>query len=741
MIKRAKIQSFLLGYTDLSLQIILMREIFIVFYGNELGFGLFLGVWMCWFAFGAWLGNFQKVRKTLSVHILSLQVFVFMTVFFSLLLLKYVRIIFNIPYGGLFSIYQLLVTNVFILFIPCSLLGIQFSSLATRMKKTNNPSAQVYVYESIGGVFASLVATFILVRYFANLQALVASFCIVMFVELALQKKRMIKIGVMCALIVLIFPFLSNINFYLAKQYWRSVDDNFELLALKNTKYGQTTIIQSNGKSVIYSNGLKQTALPDLMMAQSSSALIFTQHPSPENILYIGNGLSGIVAELTNYPGIKVDHIALDETAYNFAVSYYPDSLKGEDKVRHIFEDGRRYLAAGLKKEYDIIAVNVGTPSSSLSNRFYTKEFFKSAKNGLKENGVLAVLNFPSAENYMGPELLNLNKTMLNTLSSVFNHLLFVPGDNAHYFASNQPILAMDSKRAQQRYNKTNLSSLYFHPSMFDYLLAPFRIEQAKQQLQDSPNTSVNLDEKPVCYFYDFLYWHKVLRGENSIARLFGKINKRWVLMILSGISLLWIVIIFFSAGKRKPFVLFGLTLITGYISISLNITLLLIFQTTFGYIYEWIGLALAAFMLGLGLGAQFVYRFVFQKIEKIMNINLMVLGITLFVFIPLMKLIQQDHSLLLFYFLSFWCGAITGSAFPMLNGMHVMNKSLNKGGTIYAWDLLGGAVGSMLITGLLVPLFGFEFPIHICILLLLTGFMLFNLVLVRKSSHVKFIG
>lgn len=737
MLRCAKTDSFLLGFTALSLQIILMREIFVVFYGNELGFGFFLGVWMCWFAFGAWLGNF-KICNVPQINFGLMQILTFVAVFISMFFLKFVRTVFNIPYGELFSFSELLGAILLILLVPCSLLGIQFSFLAKQMKNVKNASAKVYILESYGSVLASLVVTFLLVRYFSNLQAVAIIFFIVMVAVFCIQKKNIKNLALLTFLLGVVFYSFSNIDFQLAKYYWRSVDNNFNLLAIKNSKFGQTAIIESNGEKVAYYNGIKQTALPDLRAAQSLAALVVTQHPLPEKILYIGNGLSGVTNELTNYPGITIDHVDLDEIFYNFAVNYYPDNFKmffDSNNVNNFFMDGRRFLLDVAGKKYDIIAVNVGPPSSSLSNRYYTKEFFELAKNGLKTNGLLAILNFPSAENYMGPELLELNKTLFNTLELVFDYILFVPGDNAHYFASSTPVLATNATMAKQRYSNANSTFQFFHPSMFNYVLGPFRINQGMEQLLSHPGTLINLDKKPVCYFYDFLYWNKIFRGPNFFFQSIFKIPKRGVLIFLTGITLLWIMTAVVLVKRNKSPVLFGLTYIVGFISISLNITLLLIFQTAFGYIYEWLGLALAAFMLGLGLGAWSIDLFEKQKNTIVLNLIFIVLLFTLMCFIPLIKIIQQQHSIILFYILSFWCGGITGSAFPVLNRIHTFKNREKNVGAIYAWDLLGGAMGSMLITGLFIPLFGFEFPLHICILVLFGGLLLFNLTVLRISN------
>jgi len=52
--------AFLLGFTAITNQIILLRECLISFYGNELATGIVLGGWFFWTGLGAWLSRFLE---------------------------------------------------------------------------------------------------------------------------------------------------------------------------------------------------------------------------------------------------------------------------------------------------------------------------------------------------------------------------------------------------------------------------------------------------------------------------------------------------------------------------------------------------------------------------------------------------------------------------------------------------------------------------------------------------------
>jgi len=44
----------LIGFSSMVGQIVLMRELLVVFYGNELALGLMLASWLFWVAAGSW---------------------------------------------------------------------------------------------------------------------------------------------------------------------------------------------------------------------------------------------------------------------------------------------------------------------------------------------------------------------------------------------------------------------------------------------------------------------------------------------------------------------------------------------------------------------------------------------------------------------------------------------------------------------------------------------------------------
>ena len=60
------------GFTSVMAQIILMRELVILFYGNELSLGTMLGVWLLWTAVGsALLPRLFRIRRPRKVFLFT----------------------------------------------------------------------------------------------------------------------------------------------------------------------------------------------------------------------------------------------------------------------------------------------------------------------------------------------------------------------------------------------------------------------------------------------------------------------------------------------------------------------------------------------------------------------------------------------------------------------------------------------------------------------------------------------
>ena len=156
----------------------------------------------------------------------------------------------------------------------------------------------------------------------------------------------------------------------------------------------------------IYSNGVNLANAPDPSAAEEAVDYALLEHPAPQRVLLIGGGVNGAIGEALKHPSVvRLDYVELDPALIEMARQYFPvqAATLADARVHVHYADGRRYLktAAG---GFDVIVVDVPDPQTAQLNRFYTAEFFRSAREHLARGGVLAI-ELRSSEETLSPDL------------------------------------------------------------------------------------------------------------------------------------------------------------------------------------------------------------------------------------------------------------------------------------------------------------------------------------------------
>ena len=118
-----------MGISSLIAQVVLLRELLVVFYGNELCIGIILAGWLAWEACGAGIAGFlfRKSFNSLTLFFF-IQILISIVLPLSLLLVKTTRSILNIAQGEVIGILPTIYVPFLILAPVCLLFGLQFSS-------------------------------------------------------------------------------------------------------------------------------------------------------------------------------------------------------------------------------------------------------------------------------------------------------------------------------------------------------------------------------------------------------------------------------------------------------------------------------------------------------------------------------------------------------------------------------------------------------------------------------------
>jgi spermidine synthase len=411
-------------------------------------------------------------------------------------------------------------------------------------------------------------------------------------------------------------------------------------------------------------------------------------HPSASRILVIG-GSPGVIKEFLKYPVDSVDFVELDPriVEVSFRLLGMEDRNAVKDRsVRIIVEDGRRFIKGLKSPAYDLIVLNLPQPSTASINRFYTSDFFKEAKGVLKGNGVLA-LTISRSTGYIGRSMQTASGSIYNSLKSVFRYVEVTAQEYGGLFASDSPIYT-DPGTLESRFIKKGIVTRYFNRYIFRDAFSPFGVDYVRKRL--GKIKIINTDLRPSAYLYNLMLWAEVYGGK-ALKYLLDV--KGWhVISISVGILLLISLLVF---GKKKRVIYYSI-FTTGFSGMSFVLTIILVYQSVYGYVYEMIGILAATFMIGLWAGA-LMFRHAKMALKMLFYLELLTITLAL-------SATVFFNAEPLFYVLILLSGTITGGQFSTAN---ISIGEPEAGGRLYAIDLIGSFLGAFVPSMVLIPLFG----------------------------------
>lgn len=124
-------------------------------------------------------------------------------------------------------------------------------------------------------------------------------------------------------------------------------------------------------------------------------------HHNPRKVLVIGGGDGGILREVLKHNTVEhIDFVELDEEVVVFSKTHLKMINAGafdDPRVKTHFTDGRIFAENAQSKSYDIIIMDMTDPSGP-SLKLYTKEFFATIKNLLKNDESFFIMHSESPE-------------------------------------------------------------------------------------------------------------------------------------------------------------------------------------------------------------------------------------------------------------------------------------------------------------------------------------------------------
>ena len=705
-----RIYLFAIGLISILGQVVLLRELNVSFYGVELIYILALGIWLFWTAAGAVIG--RRVRFPSPNHIAALFIIFGMTLPLDIVFIRSSRLLFGgVPGAYLTFLQQLIVVVISVL--PAGVLsGLLFQWTARAYVTTSRTLAVAYAIESAGGLIGGLFST--------------------LFIMWGLQN---CSIAFICALASIITPILVLRGFRKSLLRWTatvlaciclallwkasSLDRQMtiwnhpNLLESSDSPYGRITTTSLYNQISVFENDALSFETEGTE-AEYFCHLAALQHPNPQDVLILGGGIEGLVREIAKYAPRRIDYVELNPVMLDLVKQYLPDEIKKslrESNVHIIFADPRQYL----KKSgtYDLILIGMPEPSSGQANRFYTQEFFQQCSAKLKSGGILG-FKLRTAENLWTMPLTRRNTSIYRALQSVFPEVLFLPGTTNVVTASRAPLPRTPevmSRRLQDRKIATRL----ILPNYINYLFTNDRFFEIRDLLKREkalPNTDV----RPVCYQYAFIIWLSKFFPRIAVVDPSSIMDKGFLKPPLS--FLLWISLpLLFLLSRFRPKLRRAmLVAAAGFMGMVLETILILYYQVKHGVLYQDIGLLLMSFMAGLALGAMIINRGMARPIanrmlSRLYGISLLIGFCFLCVFTGMIVTMSISAGLVEILCLLAATGFLVAGIFAYAS-LHEIEDQKNVISSLYSADLIGGCLGSLIGSLILIPLAGMDVTI-----------------------------
>ncbi len=751
----------LMGFSFTVTQALLIRELLVAFFGNELAIGLILGNWLILEAIGSGLlGRLADRWRGRASAYAALQVL--FALFLPLCLYAAYsvrRIVGAIPGEGI-GLVPVFYSS-FLLLAPLALVdGAMFafgSRIYGTLTRDEAPAiGRVYVYEALGAIVGGIVFTYLFITYLYSLQIVLVlsglnllSAALILGFQTSARRALSGKLskasevlrgplpltsGLLAVLILLVAslvflfsPLANKAQHWALRQQW----PGYDLVFSENSVYGNVAVIEREGQYTFYADGIPilTAPVPDLTLSEEIVHLPMLFVPQPRRALVLSGGVGGVLNELARYPLERIDYAELDPLLIQ-AVSDFPTPLTQAELsdprvvVEHV--DGRLLVKEKTwetpplpEERYDLIILNLPYPSTLQLNRFYTLEFFHMLRELLAEDGLL-VIGCPGTLTYMSRELRDLNAMAYRTLAGVFPYVRPIPGDLTLWLASPSDELAVASldglvERWEGRELETQLLTaphirLRLDQRYLDWFWASL------DETEGDGKALVNRDLHPVGLFYGLSYWNALFSP--GLARVFAVAGrlKLWILSVPIIGGILLFLTILKLAGKGKGGIVPIAIATTGFTGMTADLIIVFAFQTFYGYVYHWIGLIIAAFMVGLSLGGVLMTRrlaVIWDEKSALLRLELALVLFWVLVPLALSTVYSRSTHPLIFSSIH-WvllatnalAGFLVGSQFPLANKMWLRGRDAG-GGVLYACDLLGAFLGSIIVSVALIPVLG----------------------------------
>lgn len=723
------------------LQLVLLRELLVIFHGNDLVIGIILANWLAAEALGAFfVGKRIEGARDRVAWFIALSTLVALSGPLSLYLVYSVRDLFGVLPGVGMGTSLILYASLLIVLLPSLLHGALFifaCKLGAQLADASAKDAvegsaavgRVYVWETIGHVVGAAAATFLLIPLFnalaivlcTGILTLIATAGLVTLPGLAQRGRALAALAIV--LIPLGYLLVGDGANRLHQQAIARQWPGQKVIHHQHSFYGNVAVIERGGEYTFLSDGLPvlTSPTPDIVRVEDFVHFAMLAHPSPEYVAILSGGAGGVIGQILQYPTVtRVDYAELDPLLIDLVRRFPTAETEAEltdPRVHTLHVDGRRFLM-GTSQRYDLILVGAPNPANLQLNRLFTAEFATLARGRLRDGGIL-VLSLPGSLTYLSHELRNLNAVIINTLAGAFPYVRVIPGDYNILLASTSPtITTFDAALLYSRLRERQLSLRLFTRPYLELRLDPNWLDWFSTSLEGATQ-EVNRDFRPKGFFYSLALWNALFSP--YMRPFFSQLEGLGLLFpaaLIAAVTTLLATVGRRTARLRQWAIPYSIAT-TGFAGMVLDLLLIFSFQALFGFVLQWVGLLVAAFMGGVALGGLVMSRALARVSDGRALFIRLELSVALFaLLLPLATLAVAPHvgdptvsalTQALFLLLSCGAGALVGLQFPLANRICLASSpDLSRtAGLVYSADLAGGWSGGIVAAVVMLPVLG----------------------------------
>ncbi len=471
--------------------------------------------------------------------------------------------------------------------------------------------------------------------------------------------------------------------------------------------YGHATLISAGKSSSFYYNSQRIATVPDAS-EQELAVLAAVMSADPERSLIVGNPVDGKSLFLANETSMEVIQLEVDPALCRFFEIQLANQIRRSARERFelVITTPSDFLLE-TEQQFDLVYLNFSEISSSATSAYFSREFFELARSALRSGGVFA-FSLESGENFIPDERLKLLKNVQMTLRSVFDSTLIVPGQQAMFLAGDSKSrLTLDAEHILSRIDSIT-DGATFLPAYLADRVSEFRVAKLNELLDEVEGRLLHSGKPDQFLLNSILEMDRFGGMDSSVLRAINRMSGvASTAIAVVPMFVLLLAGLLFRRGRAVP-LLFS----AGWLSMSAEVLVLVLYQTVAGNLYSRIALITGAFMVGITFGAILAARLKTTTSRAAVAAALLTgglltysaaLGSPLFMGEFGVRLIVESALIAL----SLVLGIVSGFVFNRSVSMHEHSSGIRAPGFVYGLDLIGAAAGGATSIVIILPVLG----------------------------------